>query len=118
MAMVFCLGSAGRPYETPLVSPGCRAYQAVPLTVIAERRKGSLLASTTLLAPSICCGAALLQDTARDNATLTRPGIFSPVGLFIGIVSITRKNSERALAVVGAVLSAISLMCIVGLFFN
>ena len=118
MAMVFCRGCARHIHETAPMCPGCGAPQGLTPPANGERRNGSLWMGITSLVLGIICGLALLDDSGWDRDTLTGLGLFSTTGLVLGIVSIKTKNSGTGLAIAGTVLSAVSLMLLVGLCLN
>lgn len=118
MAIVFCRGCARDIHETAPMCSGWSAPQGLAPPASVERRIGSLWMGITSLVLGVMCGLALLDDSGWDRDTLTGLGLFSTTGLVLGIVSIKTKNSGTGLAIAGTVLSAVSLVLLVGLCLN
>ncbi|MGW7773261.1 DUF4190 domain-containing protein [Pseudomonas machongensis] len=118
MAMVFCRGCAKQLHETAHTCPHCGAPQFTsPPQAPTARGESSWLAITSLILGFLCV-LAMFDEAEWDGDTLLGLGLFASVGLVLGIVSISQNKSGNGIAVAGVVMTAVSLLCFIGLSVN
>jgi|GEM_PF-1237421 len=83
-----------------------------PLAEISEA--GTYWLPIPSLVIGIITALALLDDSATDTDTLIGLFTFVAAGLTLGIISISRQNKGKGMAIAGIVLNAVSLVCWVG----
>lgn len=115
MAMVFCRGCAKEIHETASTCPQCGASQHTATPTTQEISSGPPWMAIISLVLGIICVLAMFDDSEWDNDTIVGLGIFSGVGLILGIINITQKRSGLNMAIAGVILSAISLLIFVSL---
>ncbi|WP_455924866.1 DUF4190 domain-containing protein [Pseudomonas putida] len=115
MAMVFCRGRAKELHETALGCPHCGASQHVPASDTSTLPGASPWMAITSMVLGILCLLALFDDSQWSHETVVGVGLFAMAGLVLGVISTTRKKAGQSMAITGIVLSAISLVCILGI---
>jgi len=112
MAMVFCRGCAKEIHETAPTCPQCGAKQYIA----APASPRSPWMAIVSLVFGILSALSLFDDAEWNNDTIVGLGVFSAIGLILGIINITQKRSGQNMAIVGIILSAISLLASIGLY--
>jgi hypothetical protein len=69
----------------------------------------------TSLVLGIICLLALFDDSDWDTDQITGLGMFAVIALVFGIISVSKKKPGNTMTIIGIVLSAVSLVCFIGL---
>jgi len=112
MTMVYCRGCGKEIHETAPTCPDCGSPQrsAAPAAPRPPSKNGLLWIPITSLSLGLCCVLMLSADSPWDKDEIHGFGMFSAIGLLLGVVSLTRQKTGKRMAITGVIASSIALL--------
>lgn len=116
MGMVFCRGCGREIHDTALSCPHCGATQTTVSIAVDTSSNGTPWMAIASMVLGIVIFLALFSDSSSWNASETSGlGLFSVIGLALGIISLNATKAGKNMAIAGIVLACIGGLAAIGL---
>lgn len=116
--MVFCRCCGKQIHETAPACPQCGGLQGAGVTAAKKTGAGTIWVPIAALVFSIVGTLALFDDKALDRDTSIGIAIFAMIGIVFGTVSIRNQADGKKMAIAAIILSALSLLALIGMHSN
>lgn len=113
--MLFCRCCGKEVHETALSCPHCGGVQNSTAISVAQLPDGVLWVPITSMVLGIICVLAFFDDSQWDKDTVFGLGSLSVAGFIFGVISLNKQKTGRGMAIVGVVLSSISMLALIGM---
>jgi hypothetical protein len=116
MGMVFCRGCGKEIHDSAPVCPHCGAVQTAPsIATDALLDSTPWMAIASMVLGVICFLALIGDDSGWDASETSGLGLFSVIGLALGIISLNATKAGKKMAITGIVLACIAGLAAFGL---
>jgi hypothetical protein len=116
MSMVFCRGCGKEIHDSAPMCPHCGAPQtATSIAADASLDSTPWMAIASMVLGIICFLALIGDDSGWDASQISGLGLFSLIGLALGIISLNATKVGKKMAITGIVLTCIAGLAALGL---
>lgn len=116
--MIFCRYCGKEIQETAPVCLHCGGMEQSTVVHSREAADGPLWIPITSLVLGIIFALALFDDSQWDKDTIIGLTSFSVASLVLGTISLNNQKTGKRIAITGVILSSISLLAFIGMFFK
>ncbi len=88
---------------------------SIPSSTSPTKDEGTYWLPIPSLVLGILCILALFDDSGWDKDTIAGMALFAVTSLVLGIVSVSKQERGKGMAIAGIVLSSVSLLALIGM---